>query len=469
MVTRITRLTARRKEQLPAHADKWLEIGLRTGAADVARFEDAARRCYEAIDIPWHGNIVWVGSPRTLALAAPLTVLFLEWLKLGRLSRDRDAVRVRGSVHGWLRTLGCRVRHSIDEVASPSKLCGLQEGLSAAGRLDTVEAAVQAAVRRAVAGLADRQVREAVAGAVRRALDAVAPGSAQSAVGRALDQVVDCALDQVDGDGPVDGRQILTAIRFEMDSSRHGYLPGQLWIGDWRSGPVYASFLREVCGLALPDGLWEGWIAYEETVQSACWWYPHRQFLMVSQRPVEIHHQLQTAGNRYQLHHPAAPAMFWPDGFQIHADRGRQVPSWVIEQPEALTIPAIEAEANAEVRRVMIERYGWSRYMQDCGAQVVQALPLSHPIAGLAGARLLRKDLPEEPEPIVYLEMVNSTPEPDGTRRRYLERIDPKAYGGDAGRFCHAAMASRWRHRGADGELRLTFERWQDYLPAQES
>ena len=48
-------------------------------------------------------------------------------------------------------------------------------------------------------------------------------------------------------------------------------------------------------------------------------------------------------------------------------------------------------------------------------------------------------------EPIVYLEMLNSTPEPDGTYKRYLERIDPNAYGGMAGRSCHAAMASRWR------------------------
>jgi hypothetical protein len=65
--------------------------------------------------------------------------------------------------------------------------------------------------------------------------------------------------------------------------------------------------------------------------------------------------------------------------------------------------------------------------------------------------------------------MRNSTPEPDGTCRYYLERIDPKIYGGDAARLCHAAMASRWRHRDDAGRLQLTFERWQDYQPAAES
>lgn len=78
-------------------------------------------------------------------------------------------------------------------------------------------------------------------------------------------------------------------------------------------------------------------------------------------------------------------------------------------------------------------------------------------------------ELPDEEEPIVYLEMRNSTPEADGTFRRYLERIDPNAYEGDAGRLCHAAMASRWMHRDDNGSLVPTFERWQDYRPTSES
>jgi hypothetical protein len=65
--------------------------------------------------------------------------------------------------------------------------------------------------------------------------------------------------------------------------------------------------------------------------------------------------------------------------------------------------------------------------------------------------------------------MLNCTPEPEGSYKRDLERIDPKAYGGDAGRLCHAAMASLWRYRDDSGRLRRTFERWQDYVPTAES
>ena len=117
----------------------------------------------------------------------------------------------------------------------------------------------------------------------------------------------------------------------------------------------------------------------------------------------------------------------------------------------------------------MIERYGWPRYIADCGATVVDAVGDDHEIVGLRGAKLLRKDLPDEPEPIIYLSMQNSTPEPDGSVKTYLERIDPNAYDGDASRNCHAAMASRWRYRDERGELQPTFTNWREYRPGAES
>jgi hypothetical protein len=118
---------------------------------------------------------------------------------------------------------------------------------------------------------------------------------------------------------------------------------------------------------------------------------------------------------------------------------------------------------------VMMERYGWARYMRDCGARVVDQCADSHELIGLRGARLLRKELPGEPEPIIYLDMLNSTPEPDGTVKRYLERINPATYNGDAAKSCHAAMASRWMHRDENGRLQHTFKDWRDYRPAFES
>jgi hypothetical protein len=38
-----------------------------------------------------------------------------------------------------------------------------------------------------------------------------------------------------------------------------------------------------------------------------------------------------------------------------------RVPQYVVERPESVTVADIEAEQNAEVRRVMVDRYGDSR------------------------------------------------------------------------------------------------------------
>jgi hypothetical protein len=231
------------------------------------------------------------------------------------------------------------------------------------------------------------------------------------------------------------------------------------------------SYYRTVCGLEAPGDLWDRARAFEELTQTTHWWYPHRDFLLLCERPIALHWEHVRRGGRIvaQLHRGDGPAISWADGWSIHASHGRRVPGWVLTSPARITVQSIEEERNTEVRRVMLEQYGWSRFISDCRADVVDAVPASHPIRGLAGARLLRKELPGDPEPLVYLEMVNTTAEADGSHRRYLERINPGAYGGAAGRLCHAAMASRWHHRDARGALVPTFERWQDYLPTSES
>jgi hypothetical protein len=71
MAKRINSLTYEQAAQMPAWADKWIEIGLRTGAADRQTFEAAAKKCYEHAGVPWHNNVAWVSSPLVLALAAP--------------------------------------------------------------------------------------------------------------------------------------------------------------------------------------------------------------------------------------------------------------------------------------------------------------------------------------------------------------------------------------------------------------
>jgi hypothetical protein len=291
-----------------------------------------------------------------------------------------------------------------------------------------------------------------------------------------IDVAVAAAHSVVGRDGEV---SVLIQQAIPLAISRRGVygcyvLGGQLSVGCLYRGGVLTSFFREIRGLEMADDLWGRCRAYEQTMQRACCWYPHRDFLMVSERPREMHIELRnpyapSGRASHRLHRSGGPAISWPDGWGVYAIHGCRVPSWVVEHPHRVTVQAIERARNAEVRRVMLDLYGREPYIKDSGDQVVDEVPADHEILGLRGARLLRKALSGESEPLVYLDMINSTPDPDGTHRHYLERIDPKAYDGEAGRSCHAAMASRWRYRHEDGRLMRTFERWQDYRPGAES
>jgi hypothetical protein len=94
----------------------------------------------------------------------------------------------------------------------------------------------------------------------------------------------------------------------------------------------------------------------------------------------------------------------------VYAINGVRVSADVVEKPELITINRIDNEKNAEVRRVMISRYGFDRYLND--AKVIQ---IQHDDFG----RLYRKEVPGEPA-MQFVRVVNSTAEPDGSFREYV-------------------------------------------------
>jgi hypothetical protein len=485
MVRRIETLTTAQAAHLDAHVDAWIEAALRTSAISRRPFTKAARRCHELAGLPWHGNVVWVSSPLVLALAAPLAALLIPWHRHGL-----PAAAVNGAIGA---AVGAAVRAAADN------LPGVAESV--------VRGSVQGAINAAVEGAAGVPGRPAVRLNAQAAQDAIRDrhgafdlagiplrrtlfARAAEAVRRTLRQGCRVLGGAAAGMFRDVHEATDAAVRAGADAAQRIHDT----LGSVRMGPLIAAslgargapfqgldaalqgrFLREVCGLELSGELEERAIAYELAVQAGgCWCYPHLDFLMVCDRPVAIHRELVDSARprgegSHRLHRNNGPAMSWADGWGVHVVHGRRVPGWIIEQPEQVTVAAIEEQSNAEVRRIMLERYGLPRFMRDCGAQLVDECGPDHPIAGLRGARLLRKELLGEPEPLVYLQMINSTPEPDGSFRTYLERIDPKAYDGDAGRLCHAAMASRWCHRDDRGSLARTFERWQDYRPDAES
>ncbi|MFJ9646201.1 DUF6745 domain-containing protein [Streptomyces sp. NPDC101206] len=144
--------------------------------------------------------------------------------------------------------------------------------------------------------------------------------------------------------------------------------------------------------------------------RSAGWWWPYESLAVVCERPVELHRD--EAG---RLDRADGPALAFPDGFALHAWRGMPVPAGFLAELDALTPERIRAEENAELRRVMLEHYGYDRYLDESGAE-----PVHRDGAGV----LWRIPLPDD-EDVVMVEVVNSTPEPDGTHRTYWLRVPP--------------------------------------------
>src|SRR5574337_1198330 len=237
MVKRIDSLTPQQRARMDEWADKWISVGLRTGAADRPSFEKAAEQCYRISGLPWHGNVVWVPSPIVMAIAAPVAALVIQ---LHRAKNPGDAVRgaVRDAVDGAVR--------------------------------DAVDGAVSDAVRGAVSGAVGDAVRVAVDGGVRNAVRNAVSDAVDGGVRNAVDGAVDGGVrNAVDGavDGAVGDRQIAQAVADVISRGWPYYIGGQLWVGGWWWGPAYTSFFREVAGLELTDDLWQRGLAYEATTR----------------------------------------------------------------------------------------------------------------------------------------------------------------------------------------------------------
>lgn len=150
-----------------------------------------------------------------------------------------------------------------------------------------------------------------------------------------------------------------------------------------------------------------------DAAKAGGWWIPYENVCFLQHRHCELHRD--AAG---RLHNPLGMAVKYPDGWGVYAWHGVRIPvtkAWLIEEPNRLSFADIEAEGNAELRRVMLEIFGHDRYILESGLQPEQS--------DEAG-ELFRKRIPGDEE-LVMVRVVNSTPEPDGQHRRYMLRVPP--------------------------------------------
>ena len=205
------------------------------------------------------------------------------------------------------------------------------------------------------------------------------------------------------------GASVRDSVRASVQASVRDSVWDSVYSQHDASWLAFYRYFKEV--LQLDDqtrklaGLWE-------LAQGAGWALPHANICWVSER-----HNVLVRDDRGRLSNLAGPACAYPDGWAIYAVHGVRVPADVIETAaDKFTRERILEEPNAEIRRVLIERVGHERFLS-----LTEAKPIHDDRCG----KLYRINLPND-EPIVLIEVVNSTPEPEGYFKHYFLRVPPQ-------------------------------------------
>jgi hypothetical protein len=190
---------------------------------------------------------------------------------------------------------------------------------------------------------------------------------------------------------------LLGRVGFRYDAAGAGDLA---WLST-------CDYLRHVLGLVKET---EPLVGLVLLAANAGWVQPHANTCFISERPELMHGD---ANDR--LHDSQGPALRLRDGWSAYVWRGVQVPSWMIERPDSITPSAIDRQDNVQVRRCMIEIMTPERYVAS-GA----ALRVAEDATGILWRRIW---LPADASAVV--EVINATPEPDGTRKHFFLQVPP--------------------------------------------
>lgn len=349
---------------LSAVADEWLASALDTATTDPDAARAAVAAAYTAAQLPVPAQVVLLDSPAAGAVAAALASGVLPENALpddhpvaARLQAVSSVV-ARG-------TAGRSVRAAVRTAPWAAARAELQRRLGPEGWATLWSAAGQGVWR---------LVHDRLATPVRT---------------RISDDFDDLWGQPAKGTSP--RRVLLDAVGGQHDAA---------WL---------AAFDAAARHLDCAD-VWRPLAPLAAVSRAAGWWWPYENLVIVTARPTGVHRD-----NVGRLHHDDGPAIGWADGYGMHAWRGMPIPPGTVAELAHLTVERINAEENAELRRVMLEHYGYQRYLTEANAQQMHT--------DETGV-LWRVSFTDD-EDLTMVEVVNATPEPDGTSRVYWLRVPP--------------------------------------------
>jgi hypothetical protein len=147
--------------------------------------------------------------------------------------------------------------------------------------------------------------------------------------------------------------------------------------------------------------------------------WPNKRFTVVCHRPTRV-----LLNNNLLLHATDKAAVKFADGWAIYTVAGVPVPAVYVQHPETLTVNAINKTSNVEVKRALIQIMGYDTYLQKNNAKLIHK-----DMDQDQRERKLWQLLPPnekhwaEREGLNLLEVFNSTPEVDGSYKKYFLQV----------------------------------------------
>ena len=191
--------------------------------------------------------------------------------------------------------------------------------------------------------------------------------------------------------------------RLRAPGGLHDPRPIRPWYGNHEAGRL--ARLEAAERIAGPD---QRLVGLAELARSGGWCWPTRNAVVLCDRPTRLE-----CDDDGKLHCESGPALVYRDGWSVYAWHGVGVSDWVIEQPDLVRLPMISEHSGFE-QQVLLERYGCERFIRDLGSEVH-----SDDWGKLWRASLLLD------EPLVMVQVLNASPEPDGRFKDYFLRVPP--------------------------------------------
>jgi hypothetical protein len=390
---RARRLSREERAHIPEFIEKWIAIGLSTTPVDLPRAERALCQLYISAGLV-EPHIVWVPCPLTGMLSA---IVYTKIRASGRESNtldDRTLAQITERI----------TQHALTIAAAPSAHRAMHLA---------VERAASEALSRASRIWSGFDPSLAINQTRRAALDRVLNRSLDDAVHKTLHTQLISPIRA--GLGILEGllQPALNTVGYAVlgpKTRRAGlaYSGAPFWAP--YAGKI--DYVHRVLGIPLER-------SFLDAVESCGLYWMFDGICFVSDRPAHINRD--EAGH---LHCEVGPGVAYPSGWSWWHWHGTRVPQSVIEEPERITVETIKQVRGPALRRVVIERYGHGKaihgiaaYLRDAGARQLDQ--------DAAFGTLWHLDVAGE-EPTLMAEVVNHSPEPDGTYRHFFLQVHPE-------------------------------------------